>query len=234
MAERGARQFFILSRSGISTPQARRLVYELELRGVTVHAAKCDISVAGEVSSIVAKYSQKLTIKDVVHAAVSLQGLSFDKLTGEQWRAGLAAKVQGAINLHESTKALSLDYFVIITLLVSVLALATQSAYTAANNFPEMFPHYRRRLGLKASTISCGLVTDIGQFSTDDTARALMARNRVLGMTEYEFLRLLELAFINDCFGSANDEAEGSLVRCSGRPSLRCWYHHLSRSEGYG
>ncbi|KAI1389028.1 polyketide synthase [Hypoxylon trugodes] len=208
MTQHGARNFLVLSRSGTNTPEAQQLVCELEIIGVIVHAVQCDISIADDVSSVVMEYSRRLNIKGVVHAAVSLQDLSFDKLTGEQWRAGLAAKVQGTVNLHKSTMALALDYFIMITSLSSVVAPATQSAYTAANNFQEMFARYRRRLGLKASTVSCGLVTDVGPLSTDDVARALMARNRVLSITEYDFLRLLELAFINDHVGSTNDEIE--------------------------
>lgn len=84
------------------------------------------------------------------------------------------------------------------TSLESVLALATQSAYTAANNFQEVFARYRRSQGLPASTASFGLITDVGHLSTNITTINLMARSKVLGITEYQFLRLLEPAFLNN------------------------------------
>lgn len=84
------------------------------------------------------------------------------------------------------------------TSLESVLALATQSAYTAANNFQEVFARYRRSQGLPASTASFGLITDVGHLSTNITTINMMTRNKVLGITEYQFLRLLEPAFLNN------------------------------------
>ncbi|KAI0199499.1 polyketide synthase [Astrocystis sublimbata] len=209
MARRGARQFLILSRSGASAPEAQLLVSDLETMGCTIHVVRCNISAANEVEAIVAKYTQTYQIKGIIHAAVSLHDLSFNKLDFSQWRLGLEAKVQGTMNIHEATKGLALDFFTMITSLVSIVAPATQSAYTAANSFQEAFARHRRRLGLKASTLSCGLVTDIGPLSTDAT-RALMVRNQVLGMTEKEFLRLLELSILNDITPNRSDNGTGN------------------------
>ncbi|KAI1183546.1 KR domain-containing protein [Nemania serpens] len=162
------------------------------------NVVSCNISDAKEVESIVTEYAQKYTIKGIVHAAVTLADLSFHKLKFAQWRLGLEAKVSGTVNLHEVTKDLPLDFFTMVTSLSTILAPATQGAYTAANNVQAIFARYRRKLGLKASALSCGFVTDVGPLSTDDTARALMARIHILGMTEREFLRLLEIAILDD------------------------------------
>lgn len=124
--------------------------------------------------------------------------MSFDKLTIEQWTSALAAKVQGTKNLHEATKSHELDFFVMTTTIESFVALATQSAYTAANNFQDYFARWRRQQGLPASTASFGLINDVGHLSTNSTTLALMARNKVMDITEYNFLRLLEPAFMNN------------------------------------
>ncbi|KAI1462952.1 polyketide synthase [Daldinia caldariorum] len=205
MVERGACDFVILSRSGTQSSEAQALVADLDARGIKVSSVRCDVSKADDVRRVFLKYSQDKTIKGVVHAAVSYQDLSFDKLSTEQWTSGLAAKVHGTRNLHEATKSLPLDFFVMTTSLESVLALATQSAYTAANNFQEMFARYRRSQGLPASTASFGLITDVGFLSTSTTTLNLMARNKALGVTEHEFLKYLEIAFLNNKIG---EEAE--------------------------
>lgn len=124
------------------------------------------------------------------------QDLSFDKLSIEQWHKSLAAKVVGTKNLHEATAAQPLDFFVMITSLESVLALATQSAYTAANNFQEAFARYRRSRGLPASTASFGLISDVGVLGSNVTTVNMMVRNKVLAVTEHQFLGLLEPAFL--------------------------------------
>ncbi|CAJ2508690.1 Uu.00g137160.m01.CDS01 [Anthostomella pinea] len=90
-----------------------------------------------------------------------------------------------------------------------VLALATQSAYTASNNFQEMFARYRRGLGLPASTASFGLITDVGSLSTNSTTLSLMARNKVLNVTTHQFLQLLELALLNNLVGPSGGTTQG-------------------------
>jgi hypothetical protein len=141
--------------------------------------------------------SSHRTVKGIVHCAVSYKDISFEKLSLEGWREGLAAKVSGTQNLHEATRALALDFFIMTTSFPAVFGFATQAAYTAANNFQDQFARYRRRLGLPATAAQFGLINDIGHLSTDNTALDMMARNKTLTVPEEVFLRLLEPAFIS-------------------------------------
>ncbi|KAF2686244.1 hypothetical protein K458DRAFT_441826 [Lentithecium fluviatile CBS 122367] len=164
---------------GIATDEAQMLVDSLTARGVTIQAVVCDVSKLDDVLRVVrGASSSDRPIKGVIHAAVSYQDISFDKISIERWRASLAAKVLGTRNLHEATLGLSLDFFVMNTSLESVFALATQSAYTAANVFQEAFARYRRQLGLVASTASFGFVSDVGSLATDATTVDMFARNQ--------------------------------------------------------
>ncbi|CAI7630711.1 unnamed protein product [Penicillium discolor] len=198
MSTRGARYFTVLSRRGKSSPEAKILINRMTSLGATIRSVRCDVSVPEDVDRAVEEASAQRPVKGIVHTAVSYEDLSFDKLTPSKWNLGLSAKVLGTQNLHAATKSLPLDFFVMTTSLESVLALATQSAYTAANNFQEVFARYRRSQGLPASTASFGLITDVGHLSTNITTINMMARNKVLGITEYRFLRLLEPAFLNN------------------------------------
>ncbi|KEY74555.1 hypothetical protein S7711_07158 [Stachybotrys chartarum IBT 7711] len=215
LARRGARHITVLSRRGPTAPGAQNLMRQLSSEGIQVDAIRCDVSNVNEVRCVVASISQRSTLKGIIHAAVSYQDLSFDKLTVKNWRAGLAAKVQGTKSLHEATKMLQLDFFVMTTSVQSVLALATQSAYIAANNFQEIFARYRRNLGMPASTVSVGLVSDVGSLSVSATTLAAMARNRALGLTESEFLQLLEIACLNNDVAS-----DGASARMSSDDAL--------------
>ncbi|KAI1398297.1 polyketide synthase [Hypoxylon fuscum] len=208
MSDRGAQNFVVLSRRGGDSPEAQTLAESFASRSVTVQPVACDVSKRESVVSAVEKASRSWPIKGVVHTAVSYEDLSFDKLTAERWRQGLAAKVLGTMNLHEATSSLPLDFFVMTTSVEPVFAPATQSAYTASNNFQDYFARYRRRLGLPASTASFGLVSDVGHLSTDSTAADLFARNKVLTMTEHQFLSQLEPAFL----GSELDKTETNWI----------------------
>jgi acyl carrier protein len=105
----------------------------------------------------------------------------------------------GTINLHEATVTFPLDFFVILASTESIWAPPTQSSYIAATNFQEHFARYRRRLGLPASTVAYGLVSDVdsdfkhSSVGTDD----MYARNKALTTTEWNVLATLEPAFLS-------------------------------------
>ncbi|KAI0887773.1 uncharacterized protein GGS22DRAFT_185152 [Annulohypoxylon maeteangense] len=205
MCERGARNLVVLSRRGIekSCSAAQNLIGTLTERGVNIQSFTCDISDLSQVTRLfqnISSFFPSVSLKGIIHAAVSYLDVSFDKLTVPRWRDSLAAKVQGTKNLHEMTMSLhpgQLDFFVMITSLESVYALATQSAYTAANAFQDAFARYRRRLGLPATSISFGFVKDIGELGQDSVTVDMFARNRTITLTETEFLARLEPAFLN-------------------------------------
>ncbi|KAK2760578.1 polyketide synthase [Colletotrichum kahawae] len=196
MADRGARDIVILSRRGAAVPEAKTLIDSLAQRGVRIRPLACDLSRLDQVSDAIKQTRAERPLKGIVHCAVSYQDISFERLSLDGWRDGLAAKVLGTRNLHDATKSLPLDFFVMTTSILSVLSFATQSAYTASNNFQDQFARYRRRLGLPATAAQFGLVNDVGHLSTDNTTLELMARNKVLTMPESHFLRLLEPAFL--------------------------------------
>ncbi|RYP28272.1 hypothetical protein DL767_007292 [Monosporascus sp. MG133] len=205
MVDRGANDFVILSRRGVCTPAAQLLVTDLTARGVSVEAIACDVSNREDVVATIQRASSAdRPIRGVVHAALSLSDLSFDKLTIDQWQRGIAAKTLGTLNLHEATAALPLDFFIMLTSTESIWAPPTQSSYIAATNFQEYFARYRRRLGLPASTAAYGLVTDVASdfkhtsFGTED----MYARNKALTTTEWQVLATLEPAFLNSTSSS--------------------------------
>ncbi|KAI2618193.1 polyketide synthase [Hypoxylon sp. NC1633] len=198
MAQRGGCHFTVLSRSGVRQPEAQLLVETLHRRGITVHSVDCDVSNLEDVMKAIKQANATRPIRGIVHAAVSYQDLSFEKLEFPRWKLGLAAKVSGTKNLHEATRTLDLDFFVMITSIETVLALPTQCAYTAANNFQEYFARYRHSHGLPASTISFGLITDVGHLSMDQVTIKMMERNMALGVTEHQLLKLLEPAFFSN------------------------------------
>ncbi|KAB8235179.1 type I polyketide synthase [Aspergillus alliaceus] len=199
MVEHGARDFVILSRRGISTPQAQMMVDKLTTDGIRIAAIACDISQRDQVFSAIQHAASNRPVRGLIHAALSLSDLSFDKLTIDQWRAGTAAKTQGTQNLHEATISLPLDFFIMTTSTESIWAPPTQSAYVAASNFQDFFARYRRQLGLPASTMAFGLVNDVGsdwRHGASGTVE-MYSRNKALTMTEHQVLARLEPAFVN-------------------------------------
>ena len=195
MSDRGARDLVVLSRRGASAPEAQILIDNMAERGVHLRAVSCDLGSRTEVAQAIQQTSSIRQVKGVVHCAVLYRDISFSKLSIEGWRDGLAAKVMGTLNLHEATKDLLLDFFVMTTSSPGWIGMVTQAGYTAGNNFQDQFARYRRRLGLPITTAQFGLIHDIGHLSSDMTAVELMARNKLQTVSESTFLRLLEPAF---------------------------------------
>ncbi|ETS86665.1 hypothetical protein PFICI_00493 [Pestalotiopsis fici W106-1] len=197
LGSRGARHLIILSRRGLDTPGAASFIEEMKLRDIDVQAVACDVSKSDSVARVIGEAAAQRPIKGVIHAAVSYLDVSFDKVSAERWQQSLAAKVRGTRNLHDATIKQPLDFFVMVTSIESICALATQSAYTAANNFQDYFARYRRRLGLPATASSFGFINDLGSLSTDSITVDLFARNKVLTISEHQFLGLLEPSFLD-------------------------------------
>ncbi|KAK3484769.1 uncharacterized protein B0T23DRAFT_54184 [Neurospora hispaniola] len=199
MVGRGARHLALLSRrTASSVPSVQELVNGLAGRGVEIQCFPCDVSKEDEVTSAIKAISAVRPIKGIVHAAVSYRDLTFDKLSPERWNEGLSAKVAGTKNLHKATLSMPLDFFVMTTSALSVYGFATQSAYTAANNFQDAFARYRRQLGLPASTVSFSLIKDVTDVGSNGITVDMFERNKALTLDESQFLALLEPAFLNN------------------------------------
>jgi hypothetical protein len=103
------------------------------------------------------------------------------------------------MNLHEATIALPLDFFVLINSAEAICAPSTRAMHVAAANFAEYFTRYRRQLGLPASSVSYGLVSDAGPDSGDKlyTLENLFKCNAVSTTTQHQTLVALEPAFLD-------------------------------------
>ena len=199
MGDRGARHLALLSRRDISSVAgAEEFAKSLATRGIHVECFVCDVSKKDQVMRIIQQISSSRPIKGIVHAAVSYLDLTFDKISPSRWNDSVSAKVQGTKNLHDATLSMSLDFFVMTTSALSVYAFATQGAYTAANNFQDVFARYRQRIGLPASTISFSLIGEVTKVGTDGITVDLFERRKALVISESQFLSLIEPAFLNN------------------------------------
>ncbi|OAG11453.1 polyketide synthase [Paraphaeosphaeria sporulosa] len=195
MTTRGARYFISLSRKADAIPEASSFIQSMHAKGILIEPVACDITVRDEVNSIIATAAGKRTVKGVVHMAMALRDKLFANLSLEEWQTGLAAKVQGALNLHDATLNLSLDFFVMTSSVSTQIAQPTQAAYCAANSFQDYFARYRRSQGRPATSIAFGLIHEVGELGRRIDVQNSMGRKNLYGTGEAEFLRLVEAAF---------------------------------------
>lgn len=160
MADRGARNLVLASRSGATTEEARLTVRKLEQSGVRVHIAHTDVSDAQSVANLINTITPPL--RGVFHAAGIFDDRVLLRHDRERFARVMAPKVNGAWNLHQLTKELPLDFFVMFSSAAAFLGLMGLGNYTAANAFLDALAHYRQSLGLPALTIDWAGWTRIG------------------------------------------------------------------------
>ena len=120
----------------------------------------------------------------------------FESLSASRFYSVLAPKVQGTLNLHEATLHLTLSFFVMMGTVGTLASMATQSSYTAANAFLDVFARYRRAQGLPAQTISLGVISDIGFLQFKPEVQRAFERNGLYSMNSTKLMSLFEAAFI--------------------------------------
>jgi len=94
----------------------------------------------------------------------------------------MAAKVQGAWHLHQLTRELSLDHFVLFSSAASLIGAAGQGNYAAANAFLDAIAHLRHALRLPALSINWGVWSGAGLANRE----AVQQRLRQTGMATIE------------------------------------------------
>lgn len=175
LIERGARHVILASRREPS-PEARQHIAEWERQGARVEALSLDVSQRAEVERLFAGWGDRPSLRGVIHAAGTLDDGAVTQLTWKRFEPVLAAKMDGAWNLHEATRGQPLDFFVMYSSASSVLGAYGQGNYAAANAFLDSFAQWRHAQGLPALSVDWGAWADTGMAARlGDRDRARLA-----------------------------------------------------------
>ncbi|WP_344266300.1 SDR family NAD(P)-dependent oxidoreductase, partial [Streptomyces sodiiphilus] len=178
LARNGAEHLVLTSRRGPQSPGAGDLREELTGLGTRVTLAACDVADRGALASLLETLTpgsgaDRLTA--VVHAAGTLRDSTVGGLTREQTEEVLRPKAAGARNLHDLTRDLELDAFVLLSSIAGTVGAAGQGNYAAANAFLDALAQQRRADGLPATSVAWSAWADGGMLD-DDMARQLRRR----------------------------------------------------------
>jgi hypothetical protein len=112
----------------------------------------------------------------------------------DTFNAVINPKVQGTMHLHEALLEQSLDFFVMTSSIITAFGTSTESHYAAANTFLDSMARYRRSIGLPATSIALGMITEVGHVSNHPRLEAAMTKIGMHGIDEQDYLRMMELA----------------------------------------
>ncbi|MGW5029451.1 beta-ketoacyl reductase, partial [Streptomyces albidoflavus] len=196
VVERGVRDLLLVSRSGAAADGAGQLVAELSEAGAHVTVEACDVSDPAAVAELVARHP----VRAVVHSAGVLDDGTVESLTAERVTRVLRPKADAAWNLHEATRALELEAFVVFSSMSGILGGPGQANYAAGNTFLDALVRHRRSLGLPATSLAWGPWTqDAGMIGTlSGTSRHRVARAGMPELTAEQGAALFDAALASD------------------------------------
>ena len=198
LAEQGARDLVLVSRSGPKAEEAQQAIADLEAEGVAVDARAVDVADAGAVDRLIREVDRPdAPLKGVAHAAAVFDDVMSAEMTRRQLDAVLAPKAEGAWALHRATKDRALDFFVLYSSVTTAFGNPGQANYVAANAFLEALAQHRRALGLPALAVCWGPIADKGYLArnaelTEQLSDKLGAEPLTTSDALQELRRLLE------------------------------------------
>ena len=186
LARQGAGRLVLAGRGGAS----REVRAELDrIENSKVEVAKVDVSDKQALSELIDRIDPPL--RGVFHSAVVIEDATLMRQNPEGFSKVFAAKAEGARNLHELTKDMDLDHFVLFSSLASVLGSPGQGNYAAANAYVDALAHERAQAGLPSLTVNWPPVSETGLATLDSKRGERLAGRGLLSFSPEEVLQIL-------------------------------------------
>ena len=185
----------LASRRGPATDGADAFAAELRELGAEASVVACDVADQRALAALVNSHP----IRAVVHAAGTIDDGLLSALSRERMTPVLAPKIDGAWNLHQLTRGLDLDFFVLFSSVTGTTGSAGQGNYAAAAVFLDSLAHHRRALGLPATSIAWGPWAGGGMATAaGDAVEARLRQQGVTPLTPGQGVALLNAAVARD------------------------------------
>jgi myxalamid-type polyketide synthase MxaB len=156
LCDRGARYIVIVGRRGPTEAAASVLEY-MKQQGVQIAVMSADLAQRVQLDEVLREIRHNMPpLCGVVHAAGVIDDGLLQNQSWQRFVKVMAPKIEGAWNLHQATKEMPLDFFVLFSSVASILGWQGQGAYAAGNAFLDALAHYRKRHGLTALSINWG------------------------------------------------------------------------------
>lgn len=227
MIQNGARCIVLVSRSATITPAIQSLMDEAQASGAQVIVRHCNIADEKSVSALlnwIANIGKLPPIRGVIHSAMVLRDVLFEKMTYAKSKDVIESKVQGAWNLHCALdgrdRHAELDFFIGISSVSAIVGNRGQAAYAAANTYLDALVQHRLSKGLPAVSIALAAVSDVGYLADAEggAARAADVLRNLGGdsgntICEAEVLALLRAALNGETASSHHHVITGVAVK---------------------
>ncbi|NVJ10209.1 SDR family NAD(P)-dependent oxidoreductase [Myxococcus sp. AM001] len=149
-----------------------KVLRELESQGASVRYVRCDVGEPEQVRALVESCGQgPVPLVGIFHAAGVSAHRALRETGPEVLSSVFQPKAMGAWMLHELTRDLKLDCFVLFSSASSVWGSQGMAAYAAANHFLDALAHHRKAQGLAATCINWGRWSEGGMAGSEQAQR---------------------------------------------------------------
>jgi acyl transferase domain-containing protein len=165
---RGARHLVLTGRTGVPQHATAR-IKAMSAAGAEVRVFSVDISHRAAVADLLGIISQEMPpLRGIINSAVVLDDATLVKLNRNRFFSVMPPKVDGSWHLHELTRDLPMDFFVLYSSAASLIGSPGQGNYAVANAYVDGLAHHRRGLGLPALGINWGHWRNTGRVAKAD------------------------------------------------------------------
>jgi acyl transferase domain-containing protein/NADPH:quinone reductase-like Zn-dependent oxidoreductase/acyl carrier protein len=162
----GARHIVLVGR-GAPGPEAEALMRDARQRGATILARRADVGDGIAMREVLEHIRGELPpLRGIIHAAGMLSDGVLLHQDLRRWRDVLHGKAHGARILHELTRDVPLDFFVLYSAAGVLLGPAGQGPYAAANAELDALAQARRSAGLPALSVAWGMWSEAGMAAS--------------------------------------------------------------------
>lgn len=194
LARNGAGQLVLLSRRGAATPGAEEAIASIQALGAQAIVLPCDVAERESLSQVL-RHDDLLPLKGIFHAAMVIDDALMSNLDPERMTRVLVPKIKGAWNLHELTRALPLDHFMLYSSVTTYIGNPGQANYVTANAWLEGLAVLRRTQGLPVTCIGWGPIGDAGYLTRNQAVKdSLASRLGAEPLSAEGALRMLGIA----------------------------------------
>jgi myxalamid-type polyketide synthase MxaB len=175
LGENGAKHVALFGRSK-PKPHAEEAINKMRENGMNVRVFSADVSSRESLEDVFGQIDENMPeIKGIIHAAGILDDGMMISTDWDRFEGALKPKVNGAWMLHELSMNRDLDMFILFSSVAAVFGNRGQSNYASGNAFLDGLAHYRRSLGLAATSVNWGPWGAAG-MATDAKKAAIIAK----------------------------------------------------------
>ncbi|NPV90609.1 MAG: type I polyketide synthase [Firmicutes bacterium] len=191
MASRGAGHLVLVSRTGATEP-SDRAIEAIRRHGASATVMSVDVTDERRVERMMEEINRSLPpLRGIIHGAMVLDDGFLTDMTEERFARVMGPKVKGALNLHRHTLGMELDFFLSLSSIQSLVGSAGQANYVAANAFLDAFAHHRRGIGLPATVVNLGVLSEIGVAARSSWLEELFKTLGVRGLKPRATLEMI-------------------------------------------